>query len=118
VIVTTLPATLVVGTPSRGSTQTVVAVNGPSALGDTRMFWVAGAVADTLSRTEPGEAVRGPPTPVGVVLGLGVGVAPLGVGDGVGLGPSALITMAIDSVAVLPPPPRTVTVQKRLTAAI
>ena len=75
--------------------------------------------------------VDGDPTPVesNVEVGLrttgpragvgdGVGVAPLGVGDGVGLGPSALITMAIDSVAVLPPPPRTVTVQKRLTAAI
>jgi hypothetical protein len=50
-------------------------------------------------------------------VGVGVGLAPLGVGDGVGLGPSALITMAIGSVADLPPPPRTVTVQNRLRAA-
>jgi hypothetical protein len=92
---------------------------------------VAGAPIPGESSVEVGFSTTGPragvgdgvgvaPTAVGV--GVGVGVAPtavgVGVGVGLGLGPTALITMAIDSVADLPPPPKTVTVQKRLRAAI
>ena len=90
---------------------------------------VAGAPIPGESSVEVGFSTTGPragvgdgvgvaPTAVGVGVGVGVAPTAVGVGVGLGLGPTALITMAIDSVADLPPPPKTVTVQKRLRAAI
>ena len=107
-----------VGVPSKLTGQLgCEIVNAPVKFScDAVKVTVAGAPIPGESNVELGFKTTGPRAGVGDAVG--VGVAPLGVGDGVGLGPSALITMAIDSVAVLPPPPRTVTVQKRLTAAI
>lgn len=105
-----MPVTLVTGGEPMGSVHVVVAVNGPSAFGETMMFWVAGVPAETLSRIDAGDAVKGPVVPEGIGDGV-----PLEEGEGVG--PSTLMTMSIGSVAVWPPPPVTVMEQSRLSAA-
>jgi len=114
-----------VGVPSKLTGQLgCEIVNAPVKFScDAVKVTVAGDPIPGESNVELGIRTTGPRPGVGdgvgvAPIGVGVGAAPLGVGDGVGLGPSALITMAIGSAADLPPPPKTVTVQKRLAAAI
>ncbi len=85
-IVTTLPVTVVTGGAPSATRHDVVAVNGPSELGETITLVVAGEIPDGLRSTDVGDVVSGSTPPDGGAVGAGV--------------PSAVTLMTTGTVAV------------------